>query len=153
MSEIQLNSETDVLRGLYNFYSNIFNELPDKDRYLTQKDLLSTIEDDGTALAKGLSLMGACLSKTVDDTHVEALMVDWTRLFRGVAPDYGPLPPFESMWRKEDGILETLAGIYAAHGVSVDGGITTMPDYIGVELAFISFLLENGKERDAADFA
>ena len=49
--------------------------------------------------------------------------------------------------------MVTLAVIYAAHGVSVEGGITTMPDYIGVELAFISFLLENGKERDAADFA
>lgn len=83
-----------------------------------------------------------------------ALQVDWTRLFRGVAKGYSPPPPYESVYK--EGLLggqtsQAVARVYAASGLGVTDKSNEMPDYIGVELKFMSTLASEESKAWGSD--
>jgi len=70
----------------------------------------------------------------------EALGVERTRLYRGVAPGYGPPPPFEAVWTTRNDtvtkILQSLAEVYRRSGMALTAELRERPDSISVELEF-----------------
>lgn len=74
----------------------------------------------------------------------DTLGVDRTRLYRGVSPTYGPPPPYEAVWGKGvtnvSAVLQVIAGIYRRNGMTVAPGAAERPDYVGIELDFLSTL-------------
>lgn len=75
---------------------------------------------------------------------VQELAVDFTRLFRGIKRNYGPPPPFESVYRDEGRIMgESTTEVIKKYseadvGIGVEPGFP--PDYIGLELRFMALL-------------
>ena len=82
---------------------------------------------DGDAeLARGAALMRGFLAEYAGaraSDFAEALGVDRTRLYRGVAPGYGPPPPQEAVWDKRVPdpveVLKALAAAYVEAGVGM----------------------------------
>ena len=70
----------------------------------------------------------------------ETLGVERTRLYRGVAPGYGPPPPLEAVWTTRKGpvpvILQNLAEFYQHSGLALAADLNERPDNISVELEF-----------------
>ena len=85
----------------------------------------------------------------IEDTEL-ALQVDWTRLFRGVQPGYGPIPPYEGLYMNQgENDLETMqavAAFYSAYGVLPNEAAGNRPDYIGLELDFLRCTCEEQVE-------
>jgi len=82
---------------------------------------------------------------------VQSLKMDWTRLFRGLSPGYGPMPPYEALFtgKREDevDILRSIAHVYREHGLEIVQGLGNRPDYLGVEFDFLRYLSQ--KEAEA----
>lgn len=87
-----------------------------------------------------------------------ALQIEYTKLFRGVTKGYGPPPPYESVY-KEGALQGKVTGYvsktYAQYGVKVPNAAGNLPDYIGMELKFMSVLASKeaeawGKDRTRA---
>ena len=86
----------------------------------------SIIKDDSVAkdVVVGATLMRDYIEKTRSDAIpdlAEKLGVDRTRLYRGVAPGYGPPPPYESVWSsggEGTAILQAVAGVYREAGLA-----------------------------------
>ncbi len=80
----------------------------------------------------------------------QTLLVDWTRLFRGLQPGYGPKPPYEGVYLGENEndfkALESVAWFYTKHGVTPAENAGNRPDYIGLELDFLCYLCEQQAE-------
>ena len=67
------------------------------------------------------------------------LAVQWTRFFRGVAPGYGPRPPYEAIYRGKEGethaeLLLDLGTLYGVAGVAISADRSERPDHLGLEL-------------------
>lgn len=101
----------------------------------------------------GLQELGAYLEETLkkdENSLVEELAVDWTRLFRGLRPGYGPKPPYAYLHKKtklsELDFLQKISGIYTSFGASIEPTQSNRPDYLGLQLAFLSFLYQQASE-------
>jgi len=74
------------------------------------------------------------------------LAVEWTRLFRGISRGYGPPPPYEGVYRSEDGtgieIIEEISQIYSENRLRLGHDVFNRPDYIGLEFDFLNHLAE-----------
>ncbi len=151
--EIILNSkEADRRSRVYLLLSGFYTERPGEefiaklqtDKFRNTLKILSSSED--SKIAEAAELFNAFLNSTrntlIEEVAVE-LGVDFTRLFRGVKKDYGPPPPYESLWRGEDRVMGewTLKVLekYQNSGISMDMS-DEIPDYIGIELKFMSLL-------------
>lgn len=80
----------------------------------------------------------------------EDLSVERTRLLRGIKPEYGPPPPYESVYREQRVVgASTLEALrkYSKAGVRLAGNCKEIPDHIGIELGFMQFLCD--KEFEA----
>ncbi|MGE4267261.1 MAG: molecular chaperone [Deferribacterales bacterium] len=77
-----------------------------------------------------------------DESLLIELKRDWTKLFRGVAPDYGPKPPYEQLYVGSKGleVISELADVYFANNYFEFFEINNRHDYIGTELAFVAYL-------------
>ncbi len=154
--------------AFYAFLNVHFQVLPDVPfvERLRNGELASVLEalvkeTDGDAdLATGASLMRDYIDKTRDVDAAktsEELGVDRTRLYRGVAPGYGPPPPYEVVWSKNGqdwGLLTVIAGIYAKAGLQTSPEAHERPDYIGIELDFVRELaLREADAWEAGDQA
>ncbi len=86
------------------------------------------------------------------------LGVEFTRLFRGVSPGYGPPSPYEHVYRDEAlrsgkrrseeapvNIGEVLE-IYHEAGTQFYKETSDLPDYIGIELEFMGYLIKRESE-------
>lgn len=77
---------------------------------------------------------------------VQELATDWTRLFRGVSPGYGPLPPYGGVYCENDGIgTKTILKVnqeYLEQGLGISEEQNDRADYLGYELDFIKHLAE-----------
>ncbi len=128
-----------------------FTALPDPGfaETVRNEDFLGILErleqttDLPADMRSGARLMLECLRSWPASDMVglsEALGVERTRLYRGLAPDYGPPPPFEAAWtgrgKPVNAILRELARFYRRSGLSVAANQTERPDSISVELAF-----------------
>jgi TorA maturation chaperone TorD len=110
-------------------------------------------EDASPDLVQGLSEMAAFIDDTKDQSEEEVeqrLGVDWTRLFRGISPNYGPTPPYEGVYqggqRDPVEVLRLINAIYHENGVTIGEESPNRPDYIGLELDFLRFLAEREAE-------
>lgn len=85
--------------------------------------------------------------KAMKELH-ESLSVEHTRLFRGIRPLYGPPPPYESVYRDEEGVIMgkstvEVAREYAKAGVGLPNQYKgEPPDHISFEFDFMRFLCE-----------
>lgn len=75
----------------------------------------------------------------------DELGVDRTRLLGGLAEEYGPPPPYETMYRGESRTLmgpvaQEVARFYNEAGFQVAEEIHEPPDHVGVELDFMAAL-------------
>ncbi len=139
-------------RASFNSFLNVhFVSLPDAKfvKQMRQPEITSMLkalvkdESVDEDLAYGASLMlnfieGTRSNKTAQ--MVEKLGVDRTRLYRGVAPTYGPPPPYEMVWSKtfqDLGLMQILAGTYRENGLEPSPEARDRWDYIGMELQFL----------------
>lgn len=144
-----------ALRGrVYAFLSGLYMQLPDTGlvQRLQNGSLeplwaaLATEEHDD--LAAGLALMsqygGEVRGKPADEA-LTGLAVDHTRLLRGISQTYGPPPPYESVYRGDDGerrmqVEADVRCAYSQAGVELTQGLGEPADSLGVELGFMHHL-------------
>lgn len=146
---------------MYNFLAAVLNQRPDADfvdrlREVGEASFLRALEVEGLApqAVAGIEKMAAFVRDSAPRSAAEVeldLAVDWTRLFRGVQPGYGPPPPYEAEYRQgvrdANRFLQLLRREYASFGASLDASAGNRPDYLGLELAFLSFLASNEAEK------
>ena len=141
--------------GAYGFLALLCNQRPEVSlvrrlRAVGVAGFLGLVEGEaaGEAVRQGLQQMGALVEQTSGQSEEEvatALAVDWTRLFRGVQPGYGPPPPYEGLWRGGDplGALQAVARVYREQGVGPAGGSAgNRLDYLGLELDYLRYVCE-----------
>lgn len=88
----------------------------------------------------------AAVQDCPEEQVVQDLAVDWTLAFRGVNPGTGPCPPYAGAWLAADAVgVDVMMAInsrYVEKGLGVGGGKLNRMDYLGVELEFVAYLLE-----------
>jgi putative dimethyl sulfoxide reductase chaperone len=170
------NEDTQNARGRGKTYSSlarIFNQRPDAALVINIKAMELEFftqfhggEDLNSDVKEGLSKISAFVEQIKDQpekTVEQSLLVDWTRLFRGLQPGYGPKPPYEGVYLGENEnnfkALESVARFYTKHGVTPAENAGNRPDYIGLELDFLCYLCgqqteawEKGDEGQANNF-
>ncbi len=144
----------------YETLGNIFNQRPDsslvKNLKVTRLDSLIELDqrnDLNAEAQEGLSEISHFMKQIQKQAENEvelSLQIDWTRLFRGVQPGYGPLPPYEGLYIGENEsnfkAQETVASFYNQYGVLPDERAGNRPDYIGLELDFLRYVCEQQAE-------
>lgn len=145
---------------IYGFLGALYTRLPDE-QFISglfapeMGDFLSSLaEAPGYCqdVHEGASLMQRFVEATQEQPADELktkVNVERTRLFRGVKPGYGPLPPYESVYTdaataKNDEIntypIAAVAKAYADAGAMLPTDNYDQPDYIGFELDFMRHL-------------
>jgi len=146
---------------LYGFLARVFNHRPDLAFASSLKgpgaEFLKQLAEE-SEIPAGVSLGWREMAAYVDtqagksDAELEqALAVDWTRLFRGLSPQFGPTPPYEAAYlphgKRDAEYLQALVRFYQESGVSIDEDHHDRPDYIGLEIGFLCHLAQ--AEADA----
>ncbi len=113
----------------------------------------SRTEELRRSLRRLMSLLRSLRDK--DEKQIINLQEDYARIFRGIRAEYGPPPPYESVYRS-DIVMSNLASevlaLYNKAGLDVRGG--EPPDHIGFELAFMAYLCEKEEEyRNTGDLS
>jgi TorA maturation chaperone TorD len=152
---LQRATEAHLRAGMYGFLARMFNHRPDMEFVRRLRVLgvdaftFSTENELSPDVAQGLQEMGSFIEATSADPVErveENLGVDWTRLFRGVRPGYGPPPPYEGVYSEGEAdqtdVLQSIMRIYHEHSVDLDEKAGNRPDYIGIELDFLRHLSE-----------
>jgi TorA maturation chaperone TorD len=151
--------EAQARAGMYGFLATLYNQRPDADlvrRLRTVKIetfIGMTQEDISPEIDRGLGEMARFVHGTMNQEVEEVeqtLGVDWTRLFRGVSPNYGPTPPYEGVYqggqRDPVEVLQEVNRIYHESGVTIGEESPNRPDYIGLEFDFLRYLAERELE-------
>jgi len=141
--------------GLFCFVAALLNEAPDlglvrrlralDPKALGQSSEVGPSSPASQAIYDVVTFVES--TRTQPDVAVqEALAVDWTRLFRGVTPGYGPTPPYEGLFSAEAtghlALMQAIQTLYIENGAALTGTVPNRPDYLGLELAFAGFLNE-----------
>lgn len=151
-SEIAARAENMALT--FSLLATLLNKKPDVElvRNLRLAGVVQLKNSTGNSLARdemeqALQYMTDFIETTASKTEEEVettLAVDWTRLFRGVSPSYGPPPPYEGMFRPDLGdhleVMKIVIQAYRASGVLTAEECSNRPDYLGIEFGFLSFL-------------
>ncbi len=152
--QVKLRSET------YSTLANFYNLRPDTTFIQNLKKSRSEIfgwqartddidENVKTGIEKIASFVKALPDANEDEIILE-LQKDWTRLFRGVKPGYGPPPPYEGVYlhggQQEIEVIKSINRFYIAFGASPQDQPGHRLDYIGLEFGFLSFLCEQQLE-------
>lgn len=150
----------DVAKARGSFYAFLglhFLELPDESfvaalqsgQFRDVLQELARAEEVQPEIAEGALLMQGYLdsAQSLDAGEVaNRLGVDRTRLYRGVSPHQGPIPPYESLWitgGKERFVLQEISGIYARNGFALKADTHERLDYIGIQMNFMERLVGN----------
>ncbi len=140
----------------YHTLAMIFNQKPDaalvNNIKAMELDFFNQFirgDDQNSDVREGLSEISKFVMQTRDQPEKsveQSLLVDWTRLFRGIQPGYGPQPPYEGVYLGENEndltTLESVAKFYAKYAVAPSENAGNRPDYIGLELDFLCYLCE-----------
>lgn len=158
--------------GMYGFLASLFNQrvsaqfvrrlkgggvdiiLAD----VNSENLLPDIRQGVNAIVRFVQYAGNLTDKEVE----QELAVDWTRLFRGVSPKYGPPPPYEGIYLEGGGgtekIMQDVCRYYSENGLTINETFQNRPDYIGIELDFLNYLserevnaMESGNDNRASE--
>ena len=164
--------EARLRAEMYRFLTQMFNQRPDSEFVRRLRVLgvnsfsLSTEDELNPEVSRGLQEMGSFIEATSaapEEQVKEELAVDWTRLFRGVSPSYGPPPPYEGVYIEgadsPSEILQTVVQTYHEYSVDVNKEAANRPDYIGIELDFLRHLnaceskaWEKGQDKTALGY-
>jgi TorA maturation chaperone TorD len=148
----------ESLAQTYTLLATLLNRCPDVALVQSLRAAGPEIFNAGEAgSGEGITLGLSKLSDFLDQTQTlpaeevaKQLAIDWTRLFRGVSPNYGPPPPYEGQFRSDLGsdleVLQQINSLYRDKGATVADDTSNRPDYLGIELSFLAFLC-----RKAAD--
>ncbi len=116
-------------------------------------------------IRQGLAIMDDFFKRPREeswDELVETLSVEFTRLFRGVKPNYSPLPPYESVYRENPGrvfgeLSIEVKRLYHHFGLDLASEFHgEPPDHLSFELEFMHLLCNREAEaweRDNEDEA
>lgn len=157
---INPETSTQALAEMFGLLAIFLNQRPDSEfvqrlRAAGIHQFLDTLEEqeEGSKIHTGLQELGAYLedSLTADDNSLaEELAVDWTRLFRGLRPGYGPKPPYGFLHQKmrlsELEYLRKIASYYSRFGAEIEPTHSNRPDFLGLQLAFLSFLYQQSSQ-------
>ncbi len=136
------------------FYSLVtipFTALPDNKfiKRIRSEDFISILEgisnqDFHVDIVNGSALMLNFIKSTInfEDAELEQILgLDRTYLYRGIAPDVGPPPPYEAVWNSainDSGeLISNLEKLYRVSGFELSDNIRERLDYIGVELDYL----------------
>ncbi len=158
--------------NVYNFLCQFYNTVPQEEAIgklfceefvENLKKLYSMAEGE---IKEGARLLEhthrRTLERTLEDL-TEELAVEFTRLFRGLKPKYGPPPPYESVYIGEGRVMgettQEVNNIYLEAGFALTKEYGGPPDYIGTELRFMSLASyreaecwKNGDRNEATRF-
>jgi len=151
-----LNELAEIRSRVYMLLSYFYLQRPNEDfvRKLKSKEFMEILkftsnhfeEEAYPQIMEGLKLIETYVNSIRELSEEEIaldLAVDFTRLFRGVKEGYGPPPPYESVWRGEGRVwgewTQRVLKEYADSGIGMDL-FDELPDYIGIELKFMSLL-------------
>ncbi len=156
MSEVRTPFGDDEREQGYAFLAWLFLEGPDLDflqRLLDADPPLPAGKAVDGKVAAGLEEMRSWLAARSDvplPQLLQQLRVEGTRLFRGIAPGYGPPPPYETLYRRsragsDANILLRIRDRYREAAAELSAGSRERMDHVGMELEFMRFLC--GEER------
>ncbi len=137
----------------YCFLGNFYIKKPDKTFINELKSKIRKIEQSSDGdLRESLAIVEDSLQGSNMEDLSTKLMIEFTRLFRGIKKGYGPPPPYESIYRGERRVigqvtLDVMQMYQDANFVFSDDYYTGPLDYLGVELQFMAFLCQS--EMDA----
>lgn len=106
-------------------------------------------------MRQGLAIMDDFFKRPGEeswDELVETLSVEFTRLFRGVKPYYSPLPPYESVYRSEEGrvfdeVSMEVKRVYRQFGLDLASEFYgEPPDHLSFELEFMHLMCNREAE-------
>jgi TorA maturation chaperone TorD len=135
----------------FEFLARIINYPPDTESIREFKEIFSEPDDsqvhsDAHPAYKTIAAYFNTKKDVVMDDLLQELSVDWTRIFRGVSPGYGPPPPYEGVYREKSGVgadlIQKIYKEYMKQGLVISGDRRDRPDYLGYELDFLKFLCE-----------
>ena len=141
----------------------MLSQLIDRPEYDALEDLISKLNETEFSQEDALS---SSLIKIKESLKVEdlselstTLMIEHTRLFRGIRKGYGPPPPYESIYKGERNVngeitLDVMT-TYATYGFDYEG-FPGPKDHIKIELVFMAFLADQEKkarEDENEDYA
>ncbi len=140
---------------LYWFMGTLFLIKPDEDFIIRLSDELSSVADDM------LKTEIEALKRSLETRHiselVEQLEYEFTRLFHGVHKNYGPPPPYESVYRESNIMGDSTRAVIERYSEAGFGEIDKSAgpqDHLGVELKFIALLCQReSQQRDAGEDA
>lgn len=148
-----LQSDAEIFALLASFYLTNPNGLYASS--IAKLDV-ETIKNDAMkkAVKKMCNYAALCGEDESEDNMLE-LKRDWTKLFRGISPDYGPKPPYAQLFSQSMDIdfLSSLAELYLDVGYTGYKKIDDRLDYIGIildALAVINLLRKKSVEEENA---
>jgi TorA maturation chaperone TorD len=145
-------TRAESLAGTYALLASLLNKRPDTALVTSLRSAKETFfqqsaEDSDSGITLGLTQLANFVQETINLNVLEVekqLAIDWTCLFRGVSPDYGPPPPYEGLFHSDLGndieILQQVNTLYHSKGAALTENASDRPDYLGIELSFVSFL-------------
>ncbi|MEE8353399.1 MAG: molecular chaperone TorD family protein [Dehalococcoidales bacterium] len=166
-TETVSSAELAQARGkLYEFMSAQFAGPPDAEMLVLVADWASQQMASDSAgewlspeMNDALAAIGGFFQGAGDRSREdlgEEVAIEYTRLFRGIKKEYSPPPPYESVYREEDGrvfgeVTTVVRNQYRRHGFDVASGLTSEPsDHISLELEFMHLLCTREAEALAA---
>lgn len=146
--------QVDSEAKLTAFLSAIYNTNPEADFAQTMEQI-AVDEVNDTALKESLQkIKDFSVEAREDGEKLLEMKRDWTRLFRGVSPTYGPQAPYaqEHMGSVSSQFLSDLTELYKEAGYGYYHEFNDRLDYIGIELDFIKTInMLRLKELSAED--
>ena len=111
---------------------------------LAEEQVFAAMEDAGAQVDPDLAERARRLGEAFAATDLQALLIDYTRLFIG--PVAALARPYGSVWLgSADALMQdsTMAALqlYAEGGFDMDAGFREVPDHVAAELEFLYLLL------------
>lgn len=146
---------------IYQLLSTLYTKPPEEELLRFLKDWVASQTDVSSQMLspqmrRGLALLEGFFKTwegKSEEALEEAVSVEFTKLFRGVKLHYSPLPPYESVYRQEDGRTFGESAIavrqeYRRFGLGLGDVLSgEPPDHISFELEFMRLLC--GQEAEA----